>query len=161
MAQHRGGQMSRRGDSGPTQPGGSEFHRPKRAWQRTGRPDQLPRVRSNPPPSDRLRDQYGTVDRKRQGAQAGSVLILLIDGQQWSVRLTDKSEPTQAAEGDAVSITGGSVANSLRGRFPGEEVWLTTATGLPKSYGRRVLARVLEVEPDPRGRPLLPRRRGA
>lgn len=153
--------MSGRGGSAPTQPGGSEFHRSKRAWLRTGRPDQLPRVRPNPPPSDRLSDQYGFVDRKRQGAQAGSVLILLIDGRRWTIRLGDKGESSRAVEGGAVSVVGGSVAKSLRGRLPGEEIWLTTATGLPKPYGRRVQAKVLEVVPDPSGEPPLPHHRGA
>ena len=142
-----------RGASAPTQPGGSMFHHPQRAWLRSGRPDQLPPQRSSPPPSDRLIDQYGTVDRKRQGAQAGNILVLRIDGRQWTIRLAGKGESVARNSSDDVPVARGSVANALRGRFPGEEVWLTTATGLPKPYGRRLQVIVLDVIQNPRSQP--------
>lgn len=137
--------MDDRSGPAPTQPGGSYFHRPQRAWHRTGRTDR----RSGPNPSARVADQYGNVNRKRFGAQAGSVLILLIDGREWAVRLPYKGEQTRTAEAGAVRVLSGSVAKALQGRLPGEEVWLITGNGLPKPYGRRVQVRVLEVTPAP------------
>lgn len=136
--------MGRRGGSVPAQPGGSEFHRPKRAWLRTGRTDGY--LDANTGVSDQYCD-YGFPSRKRHGAKAGSVLTLLIDEHQLVVRFCQKGERARAAEGDSVGVVCGNVAASLRGRFPGEEVWLSTGAGLPKPYGRRVKVKVLEVTP--------------
>jgi transcription elongation GreA/GreB family factor len=96
---------------------------------------------------------YNLTRRKKLvPAQVGTIVVLKIDGKHWAIQLVGdgpNAPTTTVPEVDGLRATvvpiSASVGKALNGKSVGDPLWLVTAPGLPKPFGRRVKAKVIKI----------------